>query len=219
MIDDTGTQVLPSAFMPAAERFGLMPEIDRWVMCHAFAHHASLQVATAGARTGTICAISISASALNDPLFIDYINALFDAFGLQHNSICFEIAETTAIAHLAKAMRFIDAFKPHGCRFALDDFGSGMSSFAYLTHLQVDFLKIDGAFIMDMAKDPIDRAKVEAINHVGHAMGILTIAKHVQDQQTIDRLRAIRVDHAQGGAIAEPVPVPQNTGLPQVRQT
>ncbi|MBC7416063.1 MAG: EAL domain-containing protein [Herminiimonas sp.] len=241
MVDANGNQVLPTAFLPAAERYGLMPAIDRWTMRHAFAHHATLQVHPAAyqpsnqpsnqtsnqpsnpadlvvrqAPARIVCAIGISASALNDPQFIVQINALFDEFLLPHASVCFQVAETTAIAHLSKTMQFIDAMKPRGCLFALDDFGSGMSSFAYLSHLRVDFLKIDGAFITNMANDPIDRAKVEAINHIGHAMGIRTIAKHVEDQACVDKLRAIRVDHAQGNAIAAavPVPVPDNNGKP-----
>ena len=234
MTDDAGAQVLPATFIPAAERYGLMPGIDRWMVRHAFAHHATLHTvpdaaggghaspaspATAGnvasARKGgrSICAVNISASALNDPLFIVFLNDLFAEFSLPHDCICFEIAETTAIAHLSKAMSFIDTMKPLGCLFALDDFGSGMSSFAYLAHLRVDYLRIDGAFIMNMANDPIDRAKVEAINHIGHAMGIRTIAKHVEDQDTLDKLRAIRVDQAQGNAIAAAVLLPVGSGV------
>lgn len=229
MKDDAGNHVLPNAFLPAAERYGLMPIIDRWYMRRAFAHHTALQVLPAAALVEgsagptphptvrqaparMICSLGVSSSALNDPLFVAFLNDLFAEFSLPHASICFEIAETTAIAHLSKTLQFIEAMKPSGCLFALDDFGSGMSSFAYLAHLRVDFLKIDGAFIMDMANDPIDRAKVEAINHVGHAMGIRTIAKHVEDQITVDRLRAIRVDYAQGNAIAPAVPVADNDG-------
>jgi diguanylate cyclase (GGDEF)-like protein/PAS domain S-box-containing protein len=226
MIDQDGAVLSPASFMPAAERYGLMPGIDRWMMRHAFAHHAGLHTAsgpagaTAQAATRSadptvpqtavhsICAVTLSASALNDPLFIVFLNDLFAEFALPHASVCFEIAETTAIAHLSRTMAFIDTMKPLGCLFALDDFGSGMSSFAYLAHLRVDFLKIDGGFVMDMANDPIDRAKVEAINHVGHAMGIRTIAKQVEDQDTLDRLRAIRVDQAQGNVIAAAVPLP-----------
>lgn len=232
MRDEAGNHVLPTAFLPPAERYGLMQAIDRWTMRHAFAHHATLQVHPAplsidgtpetGVRQAParmICSIGVSASALNDESFADYLNGLFDEFSLPHASVCFEIAETTAIAHLSKTLQFIDAMKPRGCLFALDDFGSGMSSFAYLAHLRVDFLKIDGAFIMDMANDPIDRAKVEAINHVGHAMGIRTIAKHVEDQATVEKLRAIRVDHAQGNAIGVAVPVPDNDGTARAAGT
>ena len=202
MTDEHGAHVPPGAFLPAAERFGLMPALDRWLLHHALTAH----VASLGSGH-SICAVSLSGSALADPGFIDFAQALLQQFSLPAGTLCFEIAETTAIAHLASTMRFIDVFKPLGCLFALDDFGGGMSSFAYLAHLRVDFLKIDGSFIVGMLKDPIDLAKVEAINHISHAMGIRTIAKHVEDQDTIDRLRTIRVDLAQGSAIGLPVPV------------
>lgn len=217
MLDEAGNQVLPSAFTPAAERYGLMPAIERWVMRRALTHHAALLRAGPTDTPPAICALPLSASALNDNLFIGFLKDLFAETRMPPGAICFEIAETTAIANLSRSLQLIDALKPLGCLFALDDFGSGMSSFAYLAHLRVDFLKIDGAYIMDMANDPIDRAKVEAINHVSHAMGIRTIAKHVEDQQTIDRLRAIRVDLAQGVAISpavllpEPAPSPSDT--------
>ena len=224
MLDQADGHILPSAFMPAAERYGLMCRIDRWIMRHAFAHHAARQIAAtatravttgdAAAPTRSICAVGVSASALNDALFTTFLNDLLLEFSLPGDSICFEIAETTAIANLATTMQFIDTMKGRGCLFALDDFGSGMASFAYLAHLRVDYLKIDGTFVMDMVKDPVDRAKVEAINHIGHAMGIRTIAKQVEDQATLEQLRAIRVDHAQGAAIAPALPIPVDSGLP-----
>ena len=209
MLSEASEQIPASAFMPAAERYGLMLGVERWLMRHAFAHHAQLLAATPGQRV--VCAVPLGATALADPLFTAFLNDLFAEHSVPHDMMCFQIAETTAIAHLSKTMQFIDAMKPLGCLFALDDFGGGMSSFGYLTHLRVDFLKIDSAFIMDMANDPVDRAKVEAINHVSHAMGIRTIAKQVEDAKTIEALRAIRVDHAQGNAIAPPLPLPVQT--------
>ena len=224
LCDEAGMLVLPGAFLPSAERHGLMPRLDRWLMRRAFAHHArvlaergncSASSASGSSNSsgssnhdGRICGIGLSTSALDDPLFVSYLSELMEEFSLPPETLCFEIAETTAISHLSQAMRFIDAMKPAGCLFALDDFGSGMSSFAYLAHLRVDYLKIDGAFIVDMANDPIDQAKVEAINHVGHAMGMRTIAKHVGDKKTVARLRTIRVDLAQGDAISAAVVVP-----------
>ncbi len=203
MLTEAGAQVLPGAFMPAAERYGLMQGVERWLMRHAFAHHAQMLAAAPGEPL--LCTVPVWASGLTDALFPAFLDALFAEYRLPHDTLCFQIMETTAIAHLSKTMHFIDTMKPRGCRFALDDFGGGMSSFAYLAHLQVDFLKIDGSFVTDMANDPIARAKVEAINHVSHAIGIRTVAKHVEDQDTVDQLRAIRVDHAQGNAIAAPV--------------
>jgi EAL domain-containing protein (putative c-di-GMP-specific phosphodiesterase class I) len=138
--------------------------------------------------------------------FLDFVRSRFDALGVPHSAICFEVTETAAIANLDKATHFIRELKALGCGFSLDDFGSGMSSFAYLKHLPVDHLKIDGAFVRDIAHDPIDRAMVEAINKVGHVMGITTIAECVETPQTLAILEEIGVDYAQGFAIGRPHP-------------
>jgi EAL domain-containing protein (putative c-di-GMP-specific phosphodiesterase class I) len=151
-----------------------------------------------------ICAINVSGASLSDDEFLDFVQQQFLRHRIPHASVCFEITETTAVTSLTKAVEFMTALRGRGCRFALDDFGVGVSSFTYLKHLPVDFLKIDGAFVKDLLHDPVDRAMVEAINRIGHLMGKLTIAESVENNATLEALRAIGVDYAQGFGIAAP---------------
>ena len=204
MLDEKGELVPPMAFIPAAERYNLMPSIDRWVVRNAFAIIARQQ-AEKGNLPG-IFAINLSGASIGDERFLDYVREQFDHFAVAPQSICFEITETAAIAKLDKATHFINQLKLLGCLFSLDDFGAGMSSFAYLKHLPVDFLKIDGGFVKDMADDPIDRAMVDAINSIGHVMGKQTIAEFVDGERVIQLLRAMGVDFAQGYGVAKPRP-------------
>ncbi len=205
MLDEDGALVPPMAFIPAAERYGLMPSIDRWVVRTAFATLSRMN-ATPRGEPLALCSINLSGATISDEQFLDYVGEQFDRFALPRQLICFEITETAAIANLDKAVRFIEALKGFGCRFSLDDFGAGMSSFGYLKHLPVDYLKIDGAFVKDMADDPIDRAMVEAINSVGHVMGKKTIAEFVDSDRVMAALREIGVDYAQGYWVAKPRP-------------
>lgn len=204
MLDESGQLVPPMAFIPAAERYNLMPSIDRWVVRNAFAI-IGRQQAEQHAGPG-IFAINLSGASIGDERFLDYLREQFEHFNVAPQSICFEITETAAIAKLHKATEFINQLKSLGCLFSLDDFGAGMSSFAYLKHLPVDFLKIDGGFVKDMADDPIDRAMVEAINSIGHVMGKQTIAEFVDGERVIRLLREIGVDFAQGYGVAKPRP-------------
>ncbi|MEO8157131.1 MAG: EAL domain-containing protein [Betaproteobacteria bacterium] len=204
MLDEKGELVPPMAFIPAAERYNLMPLIDRWVVRNAFAIIAR-QHADKDGRTG-IFAINLSGASIGDERFLEYVREQFGRFAVSPQSICFEITETAAIAKLDKATHFINELKALGCLFSLDDFGAGMSSFAYLKHLPVDFLKIDGGFVKDMADDPIDRAMVEAINSIGHVMGKQTIAEFVDGERVIQLLREMGVDYAQGYGVAKPRP-------------
>jgi EAL domain-containing protein (putative c-di-GMP-specific phosphodiesterase class I) len=204
MLDESGQLVPPMAFIPAAERYNLMPSIDRWVVRNAFAI-IGRQQAEQYAGPG-IFAINLSGASIGDERFLDYLREQFEHFNVAPQSICFEITETAAIAKLDKATEFINQLKSLGCLFSLDDFGAGMSSFAYLKHLPVDFLKIDGGFVKDMADDPIDRAMVEAINSIGHVMGKQTIAEFVDGERVIRLLREIGVDFAQGYGVAKPRP-------------
>jgi diguanylate cyclase (GGDEF)-like protein/PAS domain S-box-containing protein len=214
MRDDAGTLVPPNAFLPAAERYNLMPSIDRWVARTSFAW-----LAACPDPTGFRLSINLSGTTLSDDQFLDFVGELFATHAVPPAAICFEITETAAIANLATASRFIRELRQLGCLFALDDFGSGLSSFGYLKNLPVDFLKIDGSFVRDLLSNPIDRAMVRAINEVGHAMGIRTIAEFVERQETLHVLAALGVDYAQGWAVGRPRPlVERDTGQDAVRQ-
>jgi EAL domain-containing protein (putative c-di-GMP-specific phosphodiesterase class I) len=156
-----------------------------------------------GSAGGTY-AINISGASIGDEEFLDYVRESFARFRIPHASICFEITETTAVTSLSKAAEFIGAFREPGCRFALDDFGVGVSSFTYLKQLPVDYLKIDGSFVKNMLNDPVDAAMVEAIHRIARVMGKQTIAESVESAATLDALRSVGIDYAQGNAIAPP---------------
>ncbi len=205
MVDVHDQMVPPMAFIPAAERYNLMPAIDRWVVRQAFELIAN-RSARAGADSSDIYMINLSAASLGDDDFLDFIRDRFLQFELATRAVCFEITETAAIANFGKAVQFMEELRALGCRFSLDDFGVGMSSFGYLKRLPVDFLKIDGSFVQDMLANPIDSAMVEAINGIGHVMGKRTVAESVEDPTTMQRLRELGVDYAQGFAIARPTP-------------
>ncbi|QRY82513.1 EAL domain-containing protein [Pseudomonas sp. PDNC002] len=203
--DECGRVVAPINFIPAAERYGLMPDIDRWVVENAFKILAA-RVADGGYEPIHTCAINLSGATIGDDTFLDFLRELQPRYGIAPSNICFEITETSAIANLVNATRFIQELKALGYRFSLDDFCAGMSSFVYLKHLPVDYLKIDGSFIKDMLEDPIDRAMVQVINQIGHVMGKRTVAEFVETQEILDVLREIGIDYAQGYGLARPQP-------------
>lgn len=199
--------ILPGAFIPAAERYGLMPTLDRWVVAHSFTYLASCRVAGSVLSQG-IAFINLSGATLNDETFLDYVKAQLAQHQLPASGICFEITETAAIANLNHALAFIDGVKTLGCHVALDDFGAGLSSFSYLKTLPADFLKIDGAFVRDMLDDPMDAAIVEAINSIGHVAGLKTIAEFVENDAIRSRLLEIGVDYVQGFGVHRPQALP-----------
>ena len=194
MLDRGGQVIEPSAFIAAAERYHLIGSIDRWVVQTAFGAIAEAQ------RTGaqTLFAINLSGQSLADESFLQFVLAELQAKTLDPRRICFEITETAATSRLGSILRFLSTLKERGCRFALDDFGNGLSSFAYLRHLPVDFLKIDGALVQEMVADPVKRAMVASINQIGHIMGLRTIAEWVETPEVRDLLTELGVDYGQG---------------------
>jgi EAL domain-containing protein (putative c-di-GMP-specific phosphodiesterase class I) len=210
MMDEAGQAIPPMAFIPAAERYNLMPAVDRWVVANTFSW---LQQARRIAAPRA-CSINLSGRSLCESHFLEFVVAELRRTGVDPANVSFEITETAAVANFAQAQQFIIALKRMGCRFALDDFGSGLSSFAYLKHLPVDYLKIDGNFVRDMANDQIDHAMVEAINQLGHVMGIQTIAEYVETKAVLEKVKAVGVDYAQGFAIGYPVPIEEALAAP-----
>ena len=209
MLDEAGRIVLPSVFLPAAERYGLMLALDRWVV------RRSLEAlsATSNGNADVTFAINISGQSLGAADFLDFLTEQIDATRVAPSRLCFEITETSAVSELGHALRLMDTLKGLGCRFALDDFCTGLSSFSYLKTLPVDYLKIDGGFVTGLVGNEIDQAMVEAIHHVGHMMGLKTIAEWVESQAILLKLRQIGVDYGQGYALGHPRPL----GLHQMR--
>ena len=209
MVDRTGNLIPPSGFMAAAERYNLLSSIERWVISslveflHLECENGALP-REPSALSGAFYAVNLSGVSINDASFTDFLRQLLTRFNLPRGLLCFEVTETTAISNLNKAAHLMHELKAMGCRFALDDFGIGMSSFAYLKYLPVDYIKIDGVFVRDMADDPMDQAIVEAINRIAHILGLKTVAEFVEDATIMEKLRSIGVDYAQGYFVAKP---------------
>ena len=214
MCDDDGQVIPPGSFFPAAERFGVTPNIDRWVFRNTLAYLDSHPTEMERLQ---LCSINVSGHTLADEHFLDFVEAQLARSVVPAHKLCFEITETAAIADLATAKQFIGRLKERGCRFALDDFGSGLSSFGYLKNLDVDFLKIDGMFVRDMVEDPIDRSMVKSINEIGHVMGMKTIAEFVESDAIREQLRLIGVDFVQGYGVHTPEPLPVGESAPVSR--
>ncbi|MEE8343296.1 MAG: EAL domain-containing protein [Gammaproteobacteria bacterium] len=207
MLDEDGKLIPPMAFLPAAERFNLMHNIDRWVIKAAFqSYQALIEI------DSTMLSINLSGASLTDEHLLEYITQQLSCFGVPADMIVFEITETAAITNLNRARVLIDSLRELGCQISLDDFGSGLSSFAYLKNLPVDNLKIDGSFVKDMLDDDADCAMVEAINNVGHRLGKRTIAEFVENDSIFNALRDMGIDYAQGYGIGKPVPLKDIVG-------
>jgi len=201
MTANDGTWIAPMAFIPAAERYGLMPRVDRWVIAQACRELAALR---AQGRWLPVCMINLSGASVSDASLADYISDCLRQYALPGPQIGFELTETAAIGNLASASQLMTRLRGLGSPIALDDFGSGMSSFSYLKALPIDFLKIDGAFVRNVSGDPVDRAVVEAIQRVGRVMSIQTIAECVEDEAALKALTEIGVDYVQGWHVAPP---------------
>jgi diguanylate cyclase (GGDEF)-like protein len=217
MAQDNGDIVLPMAFIPAAERYNLMESIDRWVVEAAFADYRRLLDAGYSMQD-CIFSINLSGSSLGDEKFPKFLEYQFSTYEVPPHRICFEITETAAVTNLTQALSLMQQLKRIGCRFMLDDFGSGLSSFTYLKNLPVDGIKIDGIFVKDMVGNGTDAAMVEAINNIGHVMGLATVAEYVEDQAIMSVLRDLKVDYAQGNWVRPPVPLEECFNLNQAGQ-
>ncbi|MCF6250855.1 MAG: EAL domain-containing protein [Methylococcaceae bacterium] len=202
--DKKGKIIPPGAFLPAAERYNMASAIDRWVISHLFEWISKQQDFL---DKLSLCSINLSGLSLSDESMLNFITNAFYRYSIPTEKICFEITETVAISSLSNATQFINHLRERGCSFSLDDFGSGLSSFAYLKNLPVDYLKIDGLFVKDILDDQVDLAMVRSINEVGHVMGKKTIAEFVENEQIFNLLKVLGVDYAQGYGIAKPVPL------------
>ena len=204
LLDEGGDVLSPATFLSAAENYNLMPSIDRWVIKNA--------LKLLGERIQRqpnigLFAINLSAQSLDTDNFLGFVIDQIDKSQVPAANLCFEITESTAISNLMTATRFMSVLRGMGCRFALDDFGRGFSSYSYLKHLNVDYLKIDGSFIRDVAHDPVDHAMVDSINQIGHIMGVQTIAEFVDSEEALEKLMALGVDHVQGFQLGKPRPM------------
>lgn len=206
MLDEDGRLIPPGDFIPPAERYGLMPALDRWVVRNALRALGERHRAGAGEQAG-ILAINLSGATLGDEDIEPFLRGQMALAGVPTSALCFEVTETAAVANLGEAAYLIRALQAAGCHFALDDFGSGMSSFMYLKQLPVNYLKIDGSFVRNIVGDPVSLAMVQSIHAVGKAMGIHTIAEYVENDAILRRLENLGVEYAQGYAVGRPEPL------------
>ncbi|HNP26166.1 MAG TPA: EAL domain-containing protein [Nitrosomonas sp.] len=198
--DEQGKLISPGVFLPSAERYNQMTMLDRWVVGSAL----KLLKAASQKQSKVIFAINLSSQSLGDEGFLDFVVERIKKENISPSSLCFEITENVALADLKHVTRFISTLKKLGCRFSMDDFGSGLSSFGYLKDLELDYLKIDGRLVKDMITDPVDRAMVEAIHNIGHVMKLKTIAEWVENDATQNLLKEMGVDYVQGFWLAKP---------------
>ncbi len=210
IVNEDGEFVLPGAFLPAAERYHLAPRLDRWVIRNALEWLAEWGIDN---DNPSRCFINLSGQSLGDAQIHDFIVEQFRRSGVPYGSVCFEVTETAAISNMTSAMRLFQDLRNRGCRFALDDFGSGLPSFGYLRMLPVDFLKIDGLVVKDIVSDPVDLAMVRSINEIGQLLGKKTIAEFVENERVLTMLRELGVDFGQGFHFGQPEPLAERSPL------
>lgn len=204
MEDENNNTIYPNHFLPTAERFNLITRLDKWVIQESLKR---LSQESKNLQQLSLCCINLSAQSITDNRLVCYIKENLERYGIPPNKICFEITETGVIANLDRAIDFIGQIRTLGCSFSLDDFGSGMSSFAYLKDLPVDFVKISGTFVKDMIKQPVNREVVKAINHVSQILGKKTVAEFVENAHVLQMIKELGVDFAQGYGIGKPKPM------------
>ncbi len=205
MIGDDGEVTTPEHFLPAAERYQLMPDVDRWVVrraCQMIAESSAVSE-----TADTVFGVNLSGQSFSADGFCEFVEATLEDYAIPGRMICFEITETAAVSNMSSALDFIAAMKKRGCTFALDDFGAGMSSFGYLKTFPVDYLKIDGHLVKDIVKDRVAESMLAAIHQIGHIMGIKTIAEYVESDEIEDKLRVLGIDYVQGYVIQRPRPL------------
>lgn len=205
MVDENGAIIAPDHFLPAAERYDIIQEIDRWVINKVFSSFHLLLSMNKG--QSLMVNINLSGASINSGYLLKYIQEKAAEFNIDTESICFEVTETVAVKNLHKATDFINECKKMGIKFALDDFGTGSSSFAYLKNLPVDYLKIDGSFIKNLETSEVDKEMVSSINRIGHIMGKVTVAEFAENEAIIDILAEMGVDFAQGYGVCLPLPL------------
>ncbi len=199
--DEAGQLVVPGVFMPAAERYGLMPVVDRWVIETALANFDGLHPIGAGVR---MVAINLSGASVEDEALADRIIGWLRHYRVEPSRVCFEITETVAVRNLSQVVRIMERLRMAGCKIALDDFGAGMSSFTYLKNLPLDIIKIDGSFVRDMLTDPVSHLMVRAVTDIGHRLGLEVVAEWVTDMETVQALTVLGVNRAQGFSLHHP---------------
>jgi EAL domain-containing protein (putative c-di-GMP-specific phosphodiesterase class I) len=205
MLDEDGQILLPGEFMSAAERYQLMPALDRWVINKTLDELSNadnlLEINLAH------FSINVSAQSLTDDDFLDHVIKRISESGVSPEALCFEITETAVVRNLDQAQRFIRKLRKLGCRLALDDFGTGHCSFAYLKDMSVQYIKIDGVFIRDILDNPLSEAIVSSVTNIAKVMHAYTVAEHVENDRVLQHLQQYDIDYVQGFAIARPRPL------------